>query len=126
MTVEYLDGDVLELDDPLMKISKLLVKYELTSNQVKVYLYLSKTGSKTASEISKSLIIPRTETYHLLSSLHQKGIVFSIYGKPTKFDAVEIDKSIAILVQNQKNRINELESIKERIVKLWNSIPKYA
>lgn len=126
MTTEYLEENMFELDNPINELNKLLIKYDLTPNQAKVYLYLSKIGIKTASEVSKSLRIPRTETYHLLSTLQQKGIIFSVFGKPTKFNAVGIDESIAILVNNEKNRINELETGKENIIKLWKAIPKYA
>lgn len=126
MTIESLVENMFELDNPINELNRLLIKYDLTPNQAKVYLYLSKIGIKTASEISKSLKIPRTETYHLLSTLQQKGIIFSVFGKPTKFNAVGIDESIAILINNEKNRINELESGKESIIKLWKMIPKYS
>jgi len=126
MTTEVLEEDMFEIDSPINELNRLLIKYDLTPNQAKVYLYLSKIGIKTASEISKTLKIPRTETYHLLSTLQQKGVIFSIFGKPTKFNAVGIDESIAILINNEKNRINELETGKESIVKLWKIIPKYA
>jgi len=69
--------------------------------------------------------IPRTETYHLLSTLQQKGIIFSIFGKPTKFNAVGVEESLEILVNNERNRINELDLGRSSIIKLWNIIPKY-
>jgi sugar-specific transcriptional regulator TrmB len=125
MTIESLEENMFELDSPINEINRLLIRYDLTPNQAKVYLYLSKIGIKTASDVSKALKIPRTETYHLLSTLQQKGIVFSIFGKPTKFNAVGIDESIVILINNEKNRINELETGKESILKLWKMIPKY-
>jgi len=123
MTLEHMSE--FESDNSFYEIKKLLVKYDLTPNQVKVYLYLSKIGTRTASDISKALKIPRTETYHLLNTLQQKGIIFSVFDKPTKFNALEIDQSIGILVNNEKNRISELESGKETIVNLWKGIPKY-
>ena len=126
MTIESLVENMFEFDNPINELNRLLIKYDLTPNQAKVYLYLSKMGIKTASEISKSLKIPRTETYHLLSTLQQKGIIFSVFGKPTKFNAVGIDESIAILINNEKNRINELETGKKNIIKLWKMVPKYS
>ena len=117
--------EMFQSDNPITQLNRMLIRYDLTPNQAKVYLFLSKIGIKTASEISKALEIPRTETYHLLSTLQQKGIIFSIFGKPTKFNAVGIEESIEILVNNQRNRINELEVGKESIIKLWNIIPKY-
>jgi len=118
--------EMFQSDNPITQLNRMLIRYDLTPNQAKVYLFLSKIGVKTASEISKALGIPRTETYHLLSTLQQKGIIFSIFGKPTKFNAVGIEESIEILVNNQRNRIKELEVGKESIIKLWNIIPKYS
>ena len=126
MTVtESVEEGMFQTDNPIHELNRMLVRYDLTPNQAKVYLFLSKIGIKTASEISKALKIPRTETYHLLSTLQQKGIIFSVFGKPTKFNAVGIEESLEILVNNEKNRINELDAGKTSIVRLWNIIPKY-
>ena len=124
--VQAVEEGMFQADNPINELNRMLIKYDLTPNQAKVYLYLSKIGIKTASEVSKALKVPRTETYHLLSTLQQKGIIFSIFGKPTKFNAVGIDESLEILVNNEKNRINELEVGKVSIIKLWKIIPKYA
>jgi len=126
MTItEAVEEGMFQTENPIHELSRMLVRYDLTPNQAKVYLFLSKIGIKTASDISKSLKIPRTETYHLLSTLQQKGIIFSVFGKPTKFNAVGLEESLEILVNNEKNRINELEAGKKSLIKLWNIIPKY-
>ncbi len=87
---ETIEEEMFQVDNPIHQLTRMLIRYDLTPNQAKVYLFLSKIGIKTASEVSKSLSIPRTETYHLLSTLQQKGIIFSIFGKPTKFNAVGV------------------------------------
>jgi len=126
MTVtETVEEGMFQTDNPIHELNRMLVRYDLTPNQAKVYLFLSKIGVKTASEISKALKIPRTETYHLLSTLQQKGIIFSVFGKPTKFNAVGLDESLEILVNNEKSRLTELEAGKEGLIRLWNIIPKY-
>jgi len=126
MTVtETVEEGMFQTDNPINQLSQMLIRYDLTPNQAKVYLFLSKIGIKTASEISKALSIPRTETYHLLSTLQQKGIIFSIFGKPSKFNAVGIEESIEILVNNEKKRIDELQAGKESLIRLWNILPKY-
>ncbi len=122
---EVINEGMFQADNPIHELNRMLIRYDLTPNQAKVYLFLSKIGVKTASEVSKSLNIPRTETYHLLSTLQQKGIIFSIFGKPTKFNAVGIEKSLEILINNEKNRISELDTGKTNIVRLWNTIPNY-
>lgn len=126
MTVtETVEEGLFQTENPIHELNRMLVRYDLTPNQAKVYLFLSKIGIKTASEISKALKIPRTETYHLLSTLQQKGVIFSVFGKPTKFNAVGLEESLEILLNNEKNRINELDAGKESLIKLWNIIPKY-
>jgi sugar-specific transcriptional regulator TrmB len=112
-------------EESMKKINENLVQYGLTPNQSKVYLYLTKTGEKTASAISKNLNIPRTESYHLLNSLEQKGIIFSIFGKPTKFNSVSIDEALTIIIDNEKKRISDLELKKEKILTLWETVPKH-
>ena len=111
--------------ESMKKINKTLVQYGLTPNQSKVYLYLTKAGEKIASIISKNLNIPRTESYQLLNSLEQKGIIFSIFGKPTKFNAVPIDEVLSFVIDNEKKRISDLEVKKEKILTLWETIPKH-
>ncbi len=100
-----------------------MLEFGLTQNQAKVYLFLSKNTSKSAPDISKSLKIARTETYHLLNGLQSKGITIAAFGKPTKFQAVPFDKSINILVNNERSRIDELEKQTLYMISQWNLIP---
>ena len=98
MTVtETVEEGMFQTENPIHELNRMLVRYDLTPNQSKVYLFLSKIGVKTASEISKALKIPRTETYHLLSTLQQKGIIFSVFGKPTKFNAAQDETNESFL-----------------------------
>ena len=96
MEEALVDGYVFDAKhtESIEKINKILLQYGLTPNQSKVYLHLTKAGEKTASEISKNLKIPRTETYHLLNSLEQKGIIYSIFGKPSRFNSIPITLSL--------------------------------
>lgn len=110
--------------ESIEKINKILLQYGLTHNQSKIYLHLTKSGEKTASELSKNLKIPRTETYHLLNSLEQKGILFSIFGKPSRFNSIPINEAITVLINNEKKRVSDLESKKETILSLWKTLPE--
>ena len=104
----------------------LLFKFGFSSNQSKVYLYLSKMGNNTASQLSKNLNIPRTETYHLLKTLQEKGCVFRIHEKPMKFGIVSIEEFLEKWIHSEKNKIKKLEETLHLIQKLnspKNSIP---
>jgi len=102
-----------------------LSKFGLTSNQSKVYIFLGKYGSKTAPEICRALKLPRTETYHLLTTLQNKGIVSATFQHPIKFSATPLNKAIWSLVNAEKERVNTLEKQESGIVELWNSIPEF-
>ena len=107
------------------ELQKSLSKFNLTSNQSKVYIFLGKYGSKTAPEVCKSLKIARTETYHLLSTLQSKGIVSATFEHPIKFSAIPLNKAMKTLVDSEKERIKTLEKQEKEVSKLWNSIPEF-
>jgi sugar-specific transcriptional regulator TrmB len=108
----------------LSTIEETLSRFGLLKNEIKVYLYLARSGAKKASEIAESISLHRTETYRILRDLEKKGILFSVFEKPLKFTAVPLDKAIDLLVDAQKMRIKLLEKEKENLVELWLSIPQ--
>jgi len=120
------DSTLNEHRPSLDKLKDELSKFGLTSNQSKVYIFLGKYGSKTAPDVCKSLKLPRTETYHLLTSLQNKGIVAATFQHPIKFSAVPLDKAIWVLVNAEKERVNTLERQEGSITELWNTIPEFA
>jgi len=69
--------------------------------------------------------MPRTETYHLLNSLQEIGIVVSIVDHPITFVSVPFNKTLQILINSEKERIRELESEQDELQKLWNKIPDF-
>jgi sugar-specific transcriptional regulator TrmB len=108
----------------LSTIEETLSRFGLLKNEIKVYLYLARSGEKKASEIAEAISLHRTETYRILRDLEKKGILFSVFEKPLKFTAVTLDKAIDLLVDAQKMRIKLLEKEKESLVELWSSIPQ--
>jgi len=107
------------------KIKNELSKFGLTPNQSKVFLFLEKYGSSTATQVSNALKVQRTETYHLLTNLQNRGIVSASFQHPIKFIASPLDTAIDILINTEKERVKSLE-IKERdIVALWKTLPHF-
>jgi len=99
-------------------IQEILQKLGLTQNESKVYLYLNKNGSKKAKEIAENQKIPRTQTYHLLTALQNKGIVVVISDRIMKFDVIELEKILDIIINNELKRLEELQSMRG---KLWKA-----
>ena len=116
----------LSLDDvkkSLGEIQNTLEKFGLSANQSKVYLFLGKNGTKTATEVYQALKLPRTETYQILSSLQSIGIVSAIIGHPVKFTAIEISDAISSIIDSEKQKIKKLEKQKVELIELWQTVP---
>jgi len=110
----------------LEKIKNELISFGLTKSQAKVFIYLGKYGAKTASEISKALQLPRTETYHLVNSLQNLGLVTAELTHPTKYTAMEMKEAVTTLVKQEQDRIDTLAVKEESLSEMWNAIPYFA
>ena len=100
-----------------------LIKFGLTKNQAKVFIYLGKYGSKTSPEVCSALKLPRTETYHILNVLQNIGIVVSEFSHPAKYSAMPMEKAIATMVRTAQENVDKLATTEHEITKLWNKIP---
>ena len=107
----------------LEKIKNELINFGLTANQSKVFIYLGKYGSKTASEIAKALQLPRTETYHLVNSLQNMGLVSAELSHPTKYTALEMKQAIETLVKQEQQRIDSLAGKEKTLSEMWKEVP---
>jgi len=103
-----------------------LSMYGLTSNQAKVYMFLDKFGSKTAPEVCKALKMPRTETYHLLTNLQNKGLVNAEFKHPIKFSAEPFNNALYNLLSAEKERLRTLINKSTELITIWDSIPKFS
>ncbi len=110
----------------LEKIKNELINFGLTKSQAKVFIYLGKYGSKTASEIAKALQLPRTETYHLVNSLQNIGLVLAELAHPTKYTAKEMKEAISALVKQEQERIDNLATKEASLSEMWKEIPFFA
>ena len=102
-------------------VQEILKKLGLTQNESKVYIYLSKNGSKKAKEIAQNQKIPRTQTYHLLTALQNKGMITVISGRITKFEGIGFEKVLDILINNELKRIEELQLMRSELSELWKA-----
>jgi len=114
-----------EYRETLEKILLQLSSFGLTTNQCKVYIFLGKYGSKTALDVCRALKMPRTETYKLLTTLQNKGIVSASFQHPIKFTAIPLIDAVHSLINTEKERIKNLENQKSELNQLWNDIPEF-
>lgn len=105
-------------------IEKALRGLGLSKNEVKVYIYLARTGEHKASDISEALSLHRTETYRILRDLEKRGLVSSVFEKPLKFIATPFEKALDILIETKKMKLNLLERKRQDLINVWMSLPK--
>ena len=110
----------------LEKIQNELINFGLTKSQARVFIYLGKYGSKTASAIAKALQLPRTETYHLVNSLQNMGLVVAELSHPTQYTAMEMNNAISTLVKQEQERIDVLANKEASLSEMWEEIPFFA
>ncbi|MDH5701542.1 MAG: hypothetical protein OEZ12_02050 [Candidatus Bathyarchaeota archaeon] len=104
-------------------IEDALVKFELSKNEIKVYIYLARSGMRKAREISDALSLHRTETYRILRDLGKRGLISSVLEKPLKFMATPFEETLGILIKAKKLKIEFLERKKKNLIEIWYSIP---
>jgi len=108
----------------LEAIESALQKLGLSKNEIRVYIYLARSGMLKASEVSEVISLHRTETYRILRDLEKMGLVSSVFEKPLKFVATPFEKTLDLLIKSKKLRLELLERKKKDLVDLWVSLPQ--
>ncbi|MCW4014996.1 MAG: hypothetical protein NWF06_01365 [Candidatus Bathyarchaeota archaeon] len=111
--------------DFLADIEKTFLQFDLSRNEIRVYLYLARSGIQKARDISDALSLHRTETYRILRDLEKRALLSCILEKPLKFTAVPFSDAYDILVKTKKLNVQILERKKQELVDLWASIPQH-
>ena len=103
-----------------------LSKFGLSQNQAKVFIYLGKYGPKSAPEVSKALELPRTETYFIINTLQNRGIVTAEFSTPVRYSTLSIGKAVLTLVKSEQEKVRMLARQERELTELWNDIPAFA
>ena len=56
-----------------------------------------------------------------MTALQNKGMVTVISDKITKFEGIEFEKVLDILINNELKRIEELQSMRSELSELWKA-----
>ncbi len=83
---------------------------------------MGKYGSKTSPEVCKDLKMPRTETYHILNVLTNRGIVVSEFSHPTRYSAIQMEMAIKIMVEAEQAKICILAEKEKEITKYMKTL----
>ena len=91
----------------------------LTQKESSTYLFLNKSGSKKAYEIAENQRVARTQVYRFLTVLQNKGLITIISDSPTKFEGIELKRALKILIDNEKQRLEQINLTRNELCELW-------
>ena len=106
----------------LEHVLKILESSGFAAIEAKVYVYLAKNGPQTVIEITHGLGIPKQRLSPILSSLREKGAVFSNFKPMTQFSALSIEKVIDIQVKKTVNQAKSIKKAKQELLASWRSM----
>lgn len=106
------------------RLYEILSELGLSKRKTDIYLFLSRKGLQKAQSIAAHLEIDRAQTYRLLRSLKQKGMVEETIESPTRYIAIPIENLIEAHLKDKKSKIANLEAEKTNIINYFKSISK--
>ncbi|MCW4035639.1 MAG: hypothetical protein NWE75_00440 [Candidatus Bathyarchaeota archaeon] len=108
----------------LKHIRDALGRFDLSKNEVRVYLFLARFGTQKAQRIAEALSVHRTEAYKILRRLEKQGLVSCVFERPMKFVAVPFERALGNLIEERRQRIHQMEQWKKELMETWRSLPK--
>jgi len=108
----------------LRQIRNALAKFDLSKNEVRVYLYLARFGAQKAQRIAEALSVHRTEAYKILRRLEKQGLVSCVFERPMKFVSVPFESALENLIEERRQRIHQMEQWKKKLMLTWQSLPQ--
>jgi len=103
----------------LRRIKEALSKFDLSKNEVRVYLFLARFGAQKAQRIAEALSVHRTEAYKILRRLEKQGLVSCVFERPMKFVSVPFEKALGNLIEERRQRIHQMEQWKKELMETW-------
>jgi sugar-specific transcriptional regulator TrmB len=108
------------------RAQKLLMQYGLSDRESLVYLNLLAHGQLSAGEIAKAVQIRRMEAYRIIKRLADSGIVLATPGNPVKYTGEPIEQVVAMMMDRQMKRLEEMEKGRAEVVSIGRSFPSSA
>ncbi|WNZ29105.1 MAG: CBS domain-containing protein [Candidatus Bathyarchaeota archaeon] len=104
------------------KIYEVLDEIGLSKRKADIYLFLTQKGLQKAQSIASYLGIDRAQTYRLLKSLKNEGILEETIETPSRYNAIPITNLLESHIKNKKREVSSLEADKESIINYCNSL----
>ena len=95
---------------------------DLSSMDVRVYVYLAKKGPQSVSELVDTLKITKHQINQSLEKLESKRLVSNLKEKPDVFSALAFEKVLELVVKNKIEQTKIIKQTKKDLVENWKSL----
>ncbi len=103
-------------------VIKTLLDLGLKRTDVKVYLFLAKTGPQKARYTAKELKMHKQQLYRSLKSLQCKGCVKATLEHSALFSAVPPEKVLDTLIKSKMKEAQNIQHNKQELLSIWQSM----
>src|SRR4030066_932693 len=104
------------------KVLKTLESLGIAQLDARVYVFLAKKGPQKATDVAKSLKMPKQTLYVIIKNLQRKGIVTSTLEHPARFSAVPFEKVLDLFVIAKMEEAQRIQQSRDEILLDWQSI----
>ena len=80
---------------------------------------LAKTGKSTIKDIAKTSKVARQDLYRIATQLLNMGLIEKLAGKPTKFEAIQVQEAIDMLVERRRKETALLEKESTEFLRIF-------
>jgi sugar-specific transcriptional regulator TrmB len=101
-----------------------LEKFGVTKQEAKAYFFLAKRWALKTGQIAKQMKKNKGQTYRLLTSLQEKGLVETTLEFPTRYVAVPLEKVLDLFIQSKRDEVDFIERRKKDLLEDWSNISK--
>ena len=98
-----------------------LTKLGINEQEARVYIIMLQKKNITATELSKSAHINRTQMYDILAKLIRRGMCLEILGNVKKYSAVNPEKVIEQFRKQVEDTRSSIENLVPKLVKLFKN-----
>ena len=106
------------------RIINALKKFELSTTDIQVYVFLAKQGPAEMSDLASMLNLNERKIHSSLKDLRNLGIVKASNGYPQELIAVPFEEAIDLLVEVRKEQAKAIQEAKDELLCIWQKMTK--
>jgi sugar-specific transcriptional regulator TrmB len=104
------------------KALKTLESLGIAQLDARVYVFLAKRGPRKATDVAKSLKMPKQTLYVAIKNLQKKGLVTSTLEHPARFSVVPFEKVLDLFIKSKIEEAQRVQQNKDEILADWQTI----